>query len=63
MDIHHFFACPFNTLNKWWGPKWTPREGPEGLKGEHGTPNLFRGRGSQGRGNCGRGPRDQCGCL
>ena len=63
MDTHHSFACPFNTLNGWWGPKWTPREGPEGSKSEHGMPNLFRERGNRGRGNRGRGPRGQRGCF
>ena len=63
MDTHHSFTCPFNMLEGWWGPKWIPREVPEGPRSDCGTPNHFRGRGNRGRGNCGRGPRGQCGCY
>jgi len=61
MDTHHSFACPFNTLEGWWGPKWVPKEVPEGPRSDRGTPNNFRGRGNRGRGNRGRGPRGQRG--
>ena len=61
MDTHHSFACPFNALKGWWGPKWMPKESVEGMKSEQGTSSYSRGRGNRGRGHRGRGPRGQRG--
>ena len=60
MDNHHSFACPFNTMPGWWGPKLPPKENTDT---PHGTSNRSRGeRGSRGggsQGNRSRGSRGQ----
>lgn len=61
MDNHHSFACPFNTMSGWWGPKLT-KDITEPSQGAH---NRFRGgrgiRGGNNRGNRGRGFRGRRG--
>ena len=60
LDTHHSFACPFNTMPGWWGPKLSPSEGAE--TPTYGTRARSRGgRGFRGRGNRGRGQRGRRG--